>query len=180
MYEMVDVKKTYSSGRRVTLESTLRPFSFRFLSLSVFVYSRPAHLLAAMSMPHSRSEVILSNHDFEVEAVSSDQPMWLYCRHKQTSSGTAYSSADPVERTLAGLSREFGLDEIKVAEYLAGSESYGYSLVKTAWPGRWGWRNSWTGFGRRSSSRPGTRPSWRGCGGSRRNWPCSSGGSPTA
>lgn len=130
MYEMVDIKKTYKSGRRVTLAPTLRPFSFRFLSMSVFVYSRPPQFRAAMSMPHSRSEAMLRNGGFDVEVVSTEQPMWLYCRHKQTSSGTAYSSADAVERTLAELSRAFGLDEIKISEYLSGSESYGYSLVK--------------------------------------------------
>jgi len=49
MYDMVDVKETYRSGRIVTLEPTIRPFSFRFLSLSVFVYSRPPHRLVTMS-----------------------------------------------------------------------------------------------------------------------------------
>lgn len=130
MYEMVDIKKTYSSGRRVNLTPTLRPFSFRFLSMSVFVYSQPAHPRVAMSMAHSRSEATLRSDGLDVEAISTEQPMWLYCRHKQTSSGTAYSSAEPEERTLAELSRAFGLDEIKISTYLADSENYGYSLVK--------------------------------------------------
>jgi hypothetical protein len=134
MYDMVNIEQLQKKGERVTRRAAIRPFSFIFHSMSSFFYSRPLEDdISALSVPHSESAAALSDKGLSVEIVPNKQPMWLYCRHKQTVSeaGTRHDTLEGrVDKTLADLSREFGLDAAKTARYLSDAENYGYCLEK--------------------------------------------------
>lgn len=130
MYDMLDIKTLQEKGDRITRGAAVRPFSLAFHSMSVFAYSRLSDEIAAISMPHSQSADFLTQSNFDLDVVSTERPMWLYCRHKHTVSGTQYSNADEVEKTLADLTREFGIDQTRTTKYLLNADSYGYLLPK--------------------------------------------------
>jgi hypothetical protein len=101
--------------------------------MSIFVYSRPLDEITAFSMGHSQAATELTRRNFAIEIVSNQQPMWLYCRHKQTESetGTQRNAAiTEIKKPLANLAHEFGLNETGIAKYLADASQYGYCVMK--------------------------------------------------
>lgn len=130
MYDMVDVDMLNNKGCMVKRGATVRAYTFPFLGTSVFVLSRSSSRMCAISAGHSNMSRFLRERDYDVEVLSTQRPMWLYCRHKQADSSLQKAEGDTVEMTLADLATEFGLNEERTACYLANAETYGYGLIK--------------------------------------------------
>lgn len=130
MYDMVDIDVWRSSGRMVKREATVRPYIYPFLGTSVFVLSTLGSGICAISAGHGNMGKLLERKGYDVETVSTEQPMWLYCRHKQADSSLQKADGDDADVKLADLVLEFGLDREQTARYLANAETYGYGLVK--------------------------------------------------
>ena len=127
MYEMLDVDQLQRNGRELKRASSLRPYSFPFTSISCFVCSHLTAGITAISRSHSKIPELAMSNGFEMEVISSQEPMWLYCRHKQAMSSIYRRQADAVELSLAELSARFGIDEATTMRYVANAEQYGYS-----------------------------------------------------
>jgi hypothetical protein len=129
MYEMLDVD-ALQKGRKVRRPATVRPYVFPFLGTSVFILSKLPNRVTALSAGHSRMGEWLGENDYDVDVVSTERPMWLYCRHKQAGSSIQKSRIDGMELTVDDLAMEFGIDEVRAARYLANAGKYGYGVLK--------------------------------------------------
>jgi Putative rhamnosyl transferase len=132
MYDMLDVDRLWKGGE-LEREATIRTYSFPFLGTSVFVLSRLPDQVSAVSAGHSRMGDFLAGRGYDVDVVSTDRPMWLCCRHKQTGSTIQKSRGEDLEMSVAELAVDFGIDEARTAHYLANVDEYGYSVVKRLW-----------------------------------------------
>jgi Putative rhamnosyl transferase len=133
MYDMLDVEQFQKRGQRTIKRAGAHPYSLRFHSMSVFILAHITHDITAFSMGHSQSNGELARMNFAIDAVSTESPMWLYCRHKQTDSetGTHYDPDVPeVAVTLADLANDFGIDEIRARQYIVDAAHYGYCIHK--------------------------------------------------
>ncbi|MET0304809.1 MAG: glycosyltransferase [Solirubrobacterales bacterium] len=130
MYDMLDVDAWQKNGRKVRRRATIRPYHYPFLATSVFVLASLPNRVSALSAGHSRIGRWLAEKDYEVDNVSTERPMWLYCRHKQAGSGIQKSNGASIELTVRDLAVEFGLDEVRVARYLTSADKYGYGVLK--------------------------------------------------
>jgi hypothetical protein len=131
MYEMLDVARLQLKGDDVVRKPSLRAFAYPFTSISGFVCSPLSHALTPIGGSHKDVPKHLAAAGFGIEVVSSDDQMWLYCRHKQSDS--------PLERSTEGgepaidigqLSQRFGIDEARVRDYIERRGEYGYSTRK--------------------------------------------------
>ncbi len=132
MYDMLDVDRRWKGGE-LERDATIRSYLFPFLGTSVFVLSRIPDRVSAVSAGHSRMGEFLTEKGYDVQVVSTTQPMWLYCRHKQADSGIQKSGGDDLMMSLQELAAEFGIDEARTARYLANADAHGYSVVKRLW-----------------------------------------------
>ena len=64
-----------------------------------------------------------------VEIVSTEEPMWLYCRHKQADFSIERGEGPNLEMSLNDLNRMFGVDTARTARYIANSDQYKYLLA---------------------------------------------------
>jgi Putative rhamnosyl transferase/Glycosyl transferases group 1 len=130
MYDMVDIDVWRNTGRMVRREATIRPYTYPFLGTSVFVLSRLRSGICAISAGHGNMGKLLERKGYDVDAVSTEWPMWLYCRHKQADSSLQKADGSDRDVALADLILEFGLDKEQTTRYLANAEAHGYGLVK--------------------------------------------------
>jgi Putative rhamnosyl transferase len=132
MYPMLDVEKLLGSGKRVLHEAGVRQYRMPFIGMSVFVCSQLSDGGTAMAGSHSRiAEGLSKTKGFAIETVSTDVPMWLCCRHKQVGSGIDKAQGPSIGLTIPELAGQFGLDELKVQNYLDHADEHQYTLVKT-------------------------------------------------
>jgi hypothetical protein len=135
MYEMLDVETFLNNGERVIHPPAIRNYRLPIIGMSVFVCSSISDGMTAMAGAHSRvGERLSSLKGFAVDVVSTDLPMWLCCRHKQTGSGTRKANGTEVQLGHAELAARFGLDEHRVKNYLERANEYEYNLIKTPLP----------------------------------------------
>lgn len=130
MYDMLDIDRLQQKGRRVVHPAAIRNYTYRFHSMSVHVYAPVADGITAMKGSHSRMSETLSQCGYAVDIVSTDQPMWLYCRHKQIDSSVKKARGRVEDLTLRDLAERFGIDEGRTAAYLKGASNYGYATLK--------------------------------------------------
>lgn len=130
MYDMVDLDLLQQRGDRFERQATVRPYRYSFHSMSVFVLSTVASGITALSAAHSHMNKFLKQNYFDVDCVSTDQPMWLYCRHKQAESAIQKSKAPSVAMSIGELASRFGLNEKLTRQYIERADSYGYSVIK--------------------------------------------------
>jgi hypothetical protein len=64
-----------------------------------------------------------------VDVVSTDDPMWLYCRHKQADSAFEKGRGDKLAIGIAELGDAFGIDVAGARQYIRNSNHYGYCRV---------------------------------------------------
>jgi hypothetical protein len=137
MYDMVDVPRLLKEGKKTIHEAAVRPFTHPFTSISGFVYSLRREGLTSISTGHSKIGDLAKKRGFCAKWIATEQPMWLYCRHKQTTSviGRALE-AEPMDLTLTQLQEQFGIDQQRTARYISEAVAYDYS-----WVGHWEHRN---------------------------------------
>lgn len=130
MYDMLDVHDLQTHGGEVMRHALLQPYLCPFTSISGFVYSSVQDEMTSISTSHGNLGKFLQEKNFAVDLVASDHPMWLYCRHKQTTSPIR-RSADPdsLDISIRELSSRFGIDSAQVEHYIANSDSYTYSRI---------------------------------------------------
>ena len=143
MYDMLDVAKLQLQGDDAIRRASLRPYSCPFTSISGFVCSPLSHGLTPIAGSHSSVPNYLAAQGFEVNVVSTDEPMWLYCRHKQADSVIErVVDGDELEIDLGELSRKFGINETQVMHYIAQAKEHGYSTTKRIFERRGEIRNA--------------------------------------
>jgi hypothetical protein len=131
MYEMLDVARLQSKGDDVVRKPSLRPYTYPFTSISGFVCSPLSNAVTPIGGSHKDVPKHLADAGFRIEVVSSEDPMWLYCRHKQSDSALERSTeGGESEIEIGRLSQRFGIDEVKVHDYIARTGEYGYSTRK--------------------------------------------------
>jgi Putative rhamnosyl transferase len=131
MYEMLDIERLQEKGDRLIHNAGLRTYSVPFPSMSGFIFCHHRDGIGAISISHARIPKIVASKGYEIEYVSTDNPMWLYCRHKQSISSSQRSEkADEVEVSLAKLARDFGIDEGRAKSYIANAHEHGYGIEK--------------------------------------------------
>jgi Putative rhamnosyl transferase len=137
MYDIVDIPALQQISETTNHKSSVRPFTHPFTSISGFVYSPRAEGLTSISAAHSKIPELLTERGFQVEWVATERPMWLYCRHKQTTSvvGRALEAAS-LDLSLGDLGAQFGIDEARTSQYIDDAINYDYS-----WIGHWEYRN---------------------------------------
>ena len=97
---MVDVHQLMK-GHSVTRPAQLRDYFLAFHSMSVHVLSPVEAGVTAISAGHSSMPGLIEERRFRAEVVKTEEPMWLYCRHKQTMSSMQKSRSDRIERSVA-------------------------------------------------------------------------------
>jgi Putative rhamnosyl transferase/Methyltransferase domain len=132
MHDMVDVHRLVKSDSRVARPAGVRDYVLPFHSMSVFVMSEREQPLTAISAGHGRIEQVLQESDFDTSVLATDEPMWLYCRHKQTMSTLQKARGEALDLGVADLARMFGLDGARTEQYLAASEDVPYVVHKHA------------------------------------------------
>lgn len=130
MYDMLDVDHLQKRGASVIRQAAVRPYSYPFTSISGFVYSPMSDGLTSISAGHPKLPELLAERKFSVESIATDRPMWLYCRHKQTTSPIRRAEeVDSVDVALAELAEQFGIDAAKVNQYTMSIDRHGYSRI---------------------------------------------------
>jgi len=131
MYDMLDVDRLQVVGDRAVRQASLRSFTHPWTSISEFVCSPLSIGMTPINGSHAKVPDELAAEGFEVHVVAGEEPMWLYCRHKQTDSGIERATPhDELEISIDDLSRAFGIDDTRTRNYIQSAESYGYSTKK--------------------------------------------------
>lgn len=130
MYDMLDIDRLQQKGRRVIHPASIRNYMYPFHSMSVHVYSLWSGGMTAMSAGHSHMGEVLSRRNHAVEVISTDEPMWLYCRHKQVDSSVKKARGGALDLVVADLTERFGIDERKTVAYVEAADRYGYATLK--------------------------------------------------
>jgi hypothetical protein len=131
MYDMVDVDQLLRRRRPMELGASLRPYAYPFHSMSGFVYSTTGQELTSISAAHSKIPDALRRGGLGVEVIRDTEPMWLYCRHKQTITGIQRAGdSREVRVSLDELAKTFGIDRQQTQEYIEDADRFGYSIVK--------------------------------------------------
>jgi Putative rhamnosyl transferase len=131
MYDMLDIG-TLIKGNRVVRPAAMRDYRLPFLGVSVFVLAADDQGVTAISAGHSSMEKLLGERGFDIEVIATDEPMWLYCRHKQTMSSMQKSRGAVLDLDVGDAAALFGLDEKRLRRYLAGAGDIGYVAHKHA------------------------------------------------
>jgi hypothetical protein len=129
MYDMVDVDKL-RDGRRIVRKQAVRPYTFPFHSMSVFVLSRTEDKIVAISGSHTKMHAVLQERQFTIIENAEEDAMWLYVRHKQTVSGLQKARGDGADWTLAELADRFGINPQQTEAYIRGADRHGYTIEK--------------------------------------------------
>jgi Putative rhamnosyl transferase/Methyltransferase domain len=132
MHDMVDVHRLVKTDRRIERPAGVRDYVLPFHSMSVFVMSEREQPLTAISAGHGRIEQLLQERDFDTSVLATDEPMWLYCRHKQTMSSMQKARGDALDLSVDDLARMFGLDGERTEQYLAAADDVPYVVHKHA------------------------------------------------
>lgn len=143
MYDMLDVERLQSVGDRAVHPTSLRSYTCPWISISEFVCSPLSMGMTPIRSSHARVPEELAAEGFEVRVITNDEPMWLYCRHKQTDSAIERATPnEDLEGSLDDLTRIFGIDDARTRSYIAGSEKYGYAMKKRLFDRRGELRNA--------------------------------------
>lgn len=131
MHPLLDVGQALSTGERYMHAPEIRNCRMPFIGMSVFVCSLLSDGATAMSGEHSGvAQRLRETKGFATDIVSTESPMWLYCRHKQSGTGIRKAEGPGVSLTVSELSLQFGLDERKVQNYLDHADDHQYALVR--------------------------------------------------
>jgi Putative rhamnosyl transferase len=136
MYEMIDIDCLQRRGEECTRPPTVRRYVYPFTSISAFICSKVIGEVATLGVgqaaaSHSKVPRLLSDRGFDVDVITTNEPMWLYCRHKQaTSAVQRAASENALDVTLDDMASSFGLDREKVEQYISSADEHGYSVVK--------------------------------------------------
>lgn len=128
MYDMIDLDRRERTGETIVRSTALRPFRFAFHSMSGFVYASVADGLTPIGISHQEVPQMLASNGCEVEVIDTEEPMWLYCRHRQTDSPVGYAADAPaLAMSVSDLADRFGIDEDRVRDYISNAERWGYA-----------------------------------------------------
>jgi hypothetical protein len=133
MYDQVDFGHLRRTRQVLTRRGAVYPFTFDFNTTSGFLCSRLSDGVTPASTHHPKMTNLLTGRGFELATVSTDTPMWLYCRHKQSTSVFLPPEAGGKQNlTLADLAAMFGIDERRTAAYLSEATTFGYNLARNS------------------------------------------------
>lgn len=131
MYDMLDLDQLQTKGDNNLRLASLRPYTCPWTSISEFVCTPLSLGVTPIAGSHSKVPDELSAAGFDIEVVSTAEPMWLYCRHKHADSAIERAARnDQLEIRVNSLSEVFGLDPVKTLDYIATAGKYGYSTTK--------------------------------------------------
>ncbi len=131
MYDMLDIERLQAVGDRTVRPASLRSFKHAWTSISEFVCSPLSLGLTPIKGSHALVPHELSEAGFDVRVVPDDEPMWLYCRHKQTDSAIERSTPDDrLDMSIDDLERIFGIDGARTEAFISSAGRYGYSTKK--------------------------------------------------
>lgn len=136
MYDMLDVDQLQKRGIKIERVASIRPYKYPFTSISGFTYTPLQSGLTCISGGHATIPRLMTKQGYTVEYGRSEEPMWLYCRHKQTDSPIYRNQFPAVPKTLNELSRQFGIDLQRTAAYITSANKYGYTKVLRKFTGR--------------------------------------------
>lgn len=137
MYDMLDVKHLQLDGDETIRRASLRRYTHPFTGISGFVCSHISDGMSAIVAGHQEVPDRLAENGFEINVVSTPDPMWLYCRHKQTDSTVERAARNEgLEINLDELNKLFGIDSARAANYILNEKRYGYSIRKGLAPKR--------------------------------------------
>ena len=125
MYDMVDLDRLEIERDKIVLKAAIRGYSHPFTSISGYTYAKAPEALAAVVTGHARVEALMRENGYTVDVVWGD-PMWLYCRHKQTDSPVVRGEGPKLDLSVADLEASFGIDPVLVKQYIAAQDQYGY------------------------------------------------------
>lgn len=126
MYDMINLDKITEEGQSAVVPAALKPYAFPFTSISGYTYAEADEALTALVTGHARVEEVMKEKGYAIDIVSTQQPMWLYCRHKQTDAPVNRGKGPVLKMTVADLAERFGIDEEAAQSYIANSDRYGY------------------------------------------------------
>lgn len=130
MYDMVDIDHLNRNNERVVRRAAVRPYDYPFISISGFVYAPEEVGVTSISAGHARIPEVAERSGLRVDAIATNRPMWLYCRHKQAQSPIHRASrAEEVSLSLAQLAKQFGIDPAETEAYIARAAGFGYDTV---------------------------------------------------
>lgn len=145
MYDMLDVERLQSIGDRAVRRTSLRSYTCPWISISEFVCSPLSIGMTPIKGSHSRVPEELAAEGFEVHVIANSEPMWLYCRHKQTDSAIERATPDDeLEASIDDLRLAFGIDDVRTRNYIEQAGRYGYAKKKRLFDKRGELRNAFT------------------------------------
>jgi Putative rhamnosyl transferase len=145
MYDMLDVERLQAVGDHAVRRASLRSYIYPWTSISEFVCSPLSIGMTPIKGSHAMVPEELAAEGFEVHVIASDEPMWLYCRHKQTDSGIERATPhDELEISIHDLKRTFGIDDTRTKNYIGRAGRYGYATKKRLFDRRGELRNAFT------------------------------------
>jgi hypothetical protein len=123
MYDMVDMDQP---DEEVVLEAAVRGYTCPFTSISGFTYARVHEALRAVVTGHASVEGLMLDQHYAVDVISTGEPMWLYCRHKQTDGPVKRGEGPELDLTINDLAKRFGISMTSAQHYISNSHTYGY------------------------------------------------------
>jgi Putative rhamnosyl transferase len=129
MYDMHDLDQLERRGLEVIRKAAIRRYTHPFTSISSYVYARPLEALETVRISHARAEKTMTERNYTVDRIQTNEPMWLYCRHKQTDSPIERGEGPDLGFTIPELGNLFGIDPSLTRQYIAEQDSYGYGRV---------------------------------------------------
>lgn len=127
MYDMKDAER---NGKVRT--QAVRPYRYPFLAMSTFVFGRMKSGISCLASSHSRLADTLRSLGADIVVIENQEPMWLYCRHKQALSSLQKSRSSHQDIDISNLIERFGLSGHKVMSYIESAGDFGYLVEKRA------------------------------------------------
>jgi hypothetical protein len=129
MYDMHDLDQLERRGLEVLRKAAVRHYTYPFTSISNYTYAKPPEVLETARMSHARAEGLMKKRGYTVDRIQTTEPMWLYCRHKQTDSPIERGEGPNLGLSISELGKLFGIDPALTRKYIDERDSYGYGRV---------------------------------------------------
>lgn len=123
MYDMIDLDQP---GRRAMLRAAMRRYACHFTSISGFTYARVEEALRAVVTGHATVEELMRDQGYAIDVITTKNPMWLYCRHKQTDAPVKRGEGPKLCLTIDDLEERFGISAAHTRDYIANHDAHGY------------------------------------------------------
>lgn len=129
--DSIDIDALQQKNLRLLRPASIRRYVRPFLTMScIFFFKGSIH--KDFGSVHSSKGDALKDVGYQIYECSSEEPMWLYVRHKQADSALVKAGPEPsLALDLTTLENNFGINAHLVTRYREDEQNYRYSLKRS-------------------------------------------------